>query len=163
QQRAVLVGHAGDRVERLQHAGGGLTVHDGHQLGGRPAQLGGDWIGLEHATPGTTHGGDHGAAALGDLDEQQSEAPALADDHTVGGVFENSPWVAEQAWAAGPFADVTALHAAMCDAVRGASRARQLALLGAHPDLAGRAARAGAMSAASVAEQASAGLDRLTD
>ncbi len=51
----------------------------------------------------------------------------------------------------------------MCDAVRGASRARQLALLGAHPDLAGRAARAGAMSAASVAEQASAGLDRLTD
>ncbi|OLB10023.1 MAG: OHCU decarboxylase [Candidatus Rokubacteria bacterium 13_2_20CM_69_10] len=83
--------------------------------------------------------------------------------HTFGGVFENSPWVAEQAWAARPFADVTALHAAMCDTVRGASRARQLALLGAHPDLAGRAARAGAMSAASVAEQASAGLDRLTD
>ena len=48
-------------------------------------------------------------------------------------------------------------------AVTTASFRERLALLRAHPDLAGRAARAGAMSAASVAEQASAGLDRLTD
>src|SRR5262249_53160324 len=66
---------------------------------------------------------------------------------TFGGVFENSPWVAEQAWTARPFADVAALHATMCDAVRKAPRARQLELLRAHPDLAGRTARAGAMSA----------------
>jgi OHCU decarboxylase len=47
--------------------------------------------------------------------------------------------------------------------VRRASREEQLALIRAHPDLAGKAARAGAMTAASVAEQSSAGLDRLTD
>jgi 2-oxo-4-hydroxy-4-carboxy-5-ureidoimidazoline decarboxylase len=80
-----------------------------------------------------------------------------------GGVFESSPWIAERAWPTRPFASVAALHAVMCDVVRGAARARQLALLSAHPDLAGRAARAGAMTASSVAEQASAGLDRLTD
>ena len=44
-----------------------------------------------------------------------------------------------------------------------ASDGERLALLRAHPDLAGKAARAGAMSAASVSEQATAGLDRLTD
>jgi len=48
-------------------------------------------------------------------------------------------------------------------AVRRASRDEQLALLRAHPDLAGRAARAGAMSTSSVAEQSSAGLDGLDD
>ncbi len=82
---------------------------------------------------------------------------------TLGGVFESSPWVAERVWAARPFSGVATLHAAMCEAVRAASRPRQLALLSAHPDLAGRAARAGAMTASSIAEQASAGLDRLTD
>jgi 2-oxo-4-hydroxy-4-carboxy-5-ureidoimidazoline decarboxylase len=50
----------------------------------------------------------------------------------------------------------------MVDAVRHASREEQLALIRAHPDLAGKAARAGAMTASSVAEQSSAGLDRLT-
>src|SRR5262249_58248997 len=88
------------------------------------------------------------------------ERPAFV--RTFGGVFENSPWVAEHAWTARPFADVAALHATMCEAVRKAPRARQLELLRAHPDLAGRAARAGAMSASSVTEQASAGLARLT-
>ena len=82
---------------------------------------------------------------------------------TFGRVFEDSPWVAEQAWPARPFAGVAALHAAMCDVVRRTSRAGQVALLAAHPDLAGRAAHAGAMSGSSIAEQASAGLDRLTD
>lgn len=81
----------------------------------------------------------------------------------LGGVFEGSAWVAERAWAARPFRDVGALHAAMVAAVREAGPERQLALLRAHPDLAGKAAREGAMAAASVAEQASAGLDRLTD
>ena len=81
---------------------------------------------------------------------------------TLGGVFEQSPWVADAAFDRRPFATLDALHATMVDVVRSASRPAQLALIREHPDLAGKAARA-TMSAASVAEQASAGLDRLTD
>ena len=80
----------------------------------------------------------------------------------LGGVFEHSPWVPERAFDRRPFASVGDLHAAMTQVVRQASREEQLALIRAHPDLAGRAARAGAMSADSVAEQSGAGLDRLT-
>jgi OHCU decarboxylase len=79
-----------------------------------------------------------------------------------GGVFEHAPWIAEQAFAAGPFHDIDALHGAMVDAMRRAPGARQLALIRAHPDLAGRAASAGDLTAASSAEQTSAGLDRCT-
>ena len=75
----------------------------------------------------------------------------------LGWVFEHSPWVAERAWQRRPFDSVEALHRAMADEVRGASRGEQLALLAAHPDL-GSGAK---MSAASVGEQAGAGLDRL--
>ncbi|MBI2690234.1 MAG: 2-oxo-4-hydroxy-4-carboxy-5-ureidoimidazoline decarboxylase [Acidobacteria bacterium] len=76
----------------------------------------------------------------------------------LGWVFEDSPWVAERAWASRPFATREALHAAMCDAVKRAPAADQLALLRAHPDL-GKRAR---MSAASAGEQSGAGLDQLT-
>ena len=79
-----------------------------------------------------------------------------------GGVFEHAPWVAEQAFDAGPFRDLEALHGAMAEAMRRAPRARQLALIRAHPDLAGRAAIRGELTAASSAEQASSGLDRCT-
>jgi 2-oxo-4-hydroxy-4-carboxy-5-ureidoimidazoline decarboxylase len=79
-----------------------------------------------------------------------------------GGVFEHAPWVAEQAFDAGPFDDVEALRGAMVAAMRRAPRARQLALVRAHPDLAGRAAIRGELTAASTAEQASAGLDQCT-
>src|SRR5262245_3145762 len=81
----------------------------------------------------------------------------------LGGVFEHSPWIAERAWSMRPFPSVERLHAAMTSVVARASRAEQLALLRAHPDLAGKAARAGDMTAASVAEQSRAGLDRLSD
>jgi 2-oxo-4-hydroxy-4-carboxy-5-ureidoimidazoline decarboxylase len=81
----------------------------------------------------------------------------------LGGVFEASPWIAERAWATRPFSGVEALHGAMVNVVRHASRGEQLALLRAHPDLAGKAVRAGTLTAASAGEQASAGLDRLTD
>ena len=81
----------------------------------------------------------------------------------LGGVFEHSPWVAERAWPARPFTSVEDLHEAMVDAVRSATPEARIALLRAHPDLAGKAARAGAMAASSVAEQSSAGLDCLTD
>ena len=79
-----------------------------------------------------------------------------------GGVFEHSPWVAEEAWEEGPFADRAALHAAMTDIVARAPRERRLALIRAHPELADRAAIAGEHGAASAGEQAAAGLDRLT-
>jgi 2-oxo-4-hydroxy-4-carboxy-5-ureidoimidazoline decarboxylase len=81
----------------------------------------------------------------------------------LGAVFEHSPWVAERAWSARPFAAVAELHQAMLAIVQRAPDADQLALLRAHPDLAGKAARAGAMSPTSMAEQAAAGFDRLTD
>jgi 2-oxo-4-hydroxy-4-carboxy-5-ureidoimidazoline decarboxylase len=80
----------------------------------------------------------------------------------LGGVFEHSPWVAECAFAARPFASVAALHAAMAEVVKRASRAEQLALLCAHPELAGKEARAGAMTSDSTSEQASAGLGALS-
>ena len=76
----------------------------------------------------------------------------------VGWVFEHSPWVAEAAWARRPFASVDELHRTMSTVVAEAERERQTALLRAHPDLGARAR----MSAASVGEQAGAGLDRLT-
>jgi 2-oxo-4-hydroxy-4-carboxy-5-ureidoimidazoline decarboxylase len=79
-----------------------------------------------------------------------------------GGIYEHSPWVAERAFPAHPFASVTALAGAMSAAVAAASEAEQLTLLRAHPDLAGRAAIAGQLTAASTAEQARAGLDKLT-
>jgi 2-oxo-4-hydroxy-4-carboxy-5-ureidoimidazoline decarboxylase len=80
----------------------------------------------------------------------------------LGGIFEHSPWVAEGAFDARPFRDLGALHAAMVAVVRGAGRERQLALVRAHPQLAGREAAAGTLTSDSSAEQASAGLDRCT-
>lgn len=87
---------------------------------------------------------------------------AAAFVSAFGDIYEHSPWVAERAHAARPFATVTALAGAMAAAVAGASEAEQLALLRAHPDLAGRAALAGELTAASSVEQAGAGLDKLT-
>jgi 2-oxo-4-hydroxy-4-carboxy-5-ureidoimidazoline decarboxylase len=81
----------------------------------------------------------------------------------LGGIFEHAPWVAESAAAARPFASLGALYAALGDAVRRAEPARILALIEGHPDLAGKAARAGALTPDSTAEQAGAGLDRLSD
>jgi 2-oxo-4-hydroxy-4-carboxy-5-ureidoimidazoline decarboxylase len=77
-------------------------------------------------------------------------------------VFEGPPWIVEQAWEARPFASVAALHRALCDVMYAAPVERQVELLRAHPDLVGRAALAGTLSRESTAEQASAGLDRLT-
>ena len=77
---------------------------------------------------------------------------------SLGWIFEDSPWVAERAWAQRPFASVEALHAAMVAEVLAADPSEQRALLRAHPDLGTRAR----MSDASQGEQAGAGLDRLT-
>ena len=80
----------------------------------------------------------------------------------IGPVFEHSPWIAEAAWEKGPFARLDELHRALCQTVAEARAEKQLALIRAHPDLVGRAALAGTLTAASTAEQASAGLNRLT-
>jgi 2-oxo-4-hydroxy-4-carboxy-5-ureidoimidazoline decarboxylase len=79
-----------------------------------------------------------------------------------GEVFEHSPWVAEEAWRAGPFDDAGHLREAMVAAVRRAGRERQLALVRTHPDLAGKAAIRGELTDASRREQAGSGLDRLS-
>jgi 2-oxo-4-hydroxy-4-carboxy-5-ureidoimidazoline decarboxylase len=76
----------------------------------------------------------------------------------LGGVFEHSPWVAARACAARPFANVAALHAAMVAAVRAADADEQLALIRAHPELAGRAMVRAELTAGSAREQAGAGL-----
>ncbi len=78
-----------------------------------------------------------------------------------GHVADGSPWVAEAAWERDPGDDPAAIADAFGRAVREAPAERQLALIRAHPDLAGRAALAGELTAESAAEQASAGLDRL--
>jgi len=80
----------------------------------------------------------------------------------IGFAFEDSPWIARAAAAARPFADRVALHAAMVGIVAAASEAEQVALIAAHPDLAGRVAREGRLTAASAAEQAGAGLGALS-
>jgi 2-oxo-4-hydroxy-4-carboxy-5-ureidoimidazoline decarboxylase len=76
--------------------------------------------------------------------------------------FELSPWVVERAWDARPFASVEAMHDAMMAVLDTATTADKLALIRAHPELAGKAAIAQTLTAESNAEQASAGLDRLT-
>ena len=76
----------------------------------------------------------------------------------LGGVFEHSPWIAERAYSARPFADVGALHDAMLRVVHSAGRDEQLALIRAHPELAGRAMVRNEMTPDSTKEQSGAGL-----
>ena len=78
-------------------------------------------------------------------------------------IFEYSPWIAEQAASARPFAGVKQLFAAMKAAVDRAAPDLRLALIKAHPDLANKTQRAAGLTAESNAEQNSVGLDRLSD
>src|SRR5262245_8541876 len=96
------------------------------------------------------------------LDQLNAMAPA-AFAAALADIFEHGAWVAEAAVVGRPFATVTALHDAMLAAVRAAPPERQLAFLRGHPELGGKVARAGAMAAASIDEQGSLGLDRLSD
>jgi 2-oxo-4-hydroxy-4-carboxy-5-ureidoimidazoline decarboxylase len=94
--------------------------------------------------------------------ETLNSAPHDEFVRVLGGIFERSAWVADRAAATRPFRDVDALHGAMVAVVERASRADQIGLLRAHPELAGREAREGGMTDSSVSEQASAGLHALT-
>jgi 2-oxo-4-hydroxy-4-carboxy-5-ureidoimidazoline decarboxylase len=81
----------------------------------------------------------------------------------LGDTVEHAPWVAEATAARRPFADMAALLRAMTEAVNSSTDERKMALIKGHPDLAGKAARAGTLTADSKAEQARAGLDRLSE
>ena len=93
---------------------------------------------------------------------QLNSADAADFTAALGHLFEHSPWVAAETWARRPFRDAVHLHAELCATVQAAPRDRLLALIRAHPDLAGRMARLRQLTAESTREQASAGLDRLT-
>jgi OHCU decarboxylase len=83
-----------------------------------------------------------------------------------GGIFEHSPWIAERAYELelGPAHDSAGgLHNALCRVFRAASEAERLSVLNAHPDLAGKLAKAKRLTPESAKEQASAGLDALSD
>ena len=97
--------------------------------------------------------------------------PALADLNSLdraafvaalGHLFEHSPWVAEETWSRRPFRDAAQLHAELSTTMRGASHERQLTLIRAHPDLAGRLAQQRKLTSESTREQASAGLNALS-
>ena len=78
-----------------------------------------------------------------------------------GGIYEHSEWVAEQsAPIVGDVRDIDTIAAVMADCVDNAAEEKQLALIRAHPDLAGKAQVAGDLTPDSTSEQASAGLDR---
>ncbi|UWR73016.1 allantoinase PuuE [Phaeobacter inhibens] len=98
-----------------------------------------------------------------ELPRQMSRARFV---EAYGGIFEHSPWIAERAHdlELGPAHDRAAgLHNALCRMFRSASEEERLGVLTAHPDLAGKLAAAKRLTAESTTEQASAGLDALTD
>ena len=80
--------------------------------------------------------------------------------HTLHGIYEHSPWIPERAASQRPFATVATLKLALQAAVDGASEGEQLGLIRAHPELAGKAAIAGELTAESTSEQAKSGLNQ---
>lgn len=80
----------------------------------------------------------------------------------LGPLFEQSPWIAAEAWHARPFTSVAHLHDTLRAVMEGAPLGQQVALIRAHPDLVGRAALAGTLTPDSRSEQTAVGLDRLS-
>ena len=80
----------------------------------------------------------------------------------IGAVVEHSPWVAERAFVYRPFSSIDALHRALVKCIRDASREEQIALFNVHPELAGREAIEGQMTAESTGEQGRLGLTALS-
>ena len=94
--------------------------------------------------------------------EELNEAPEDQFVAALGGIFEHSPWVAQRAAASRPFGSRLQLHAAMRAVVAAATIDEQLALIRAHPELAGKAAVCNELTAASASEQRGAGLSDCT-
>jgi 2-oxo-4-hydroxy-4-carboxy-5-ureidoimidazoline decarboxylase len=92
---------------------------------------------------------------------QLNTMPEAEFVEVLGGIYEHSPWFAETAARQRPFADAAALAAALRGAVDAAGEAAQLKLVRAHPELAGKAAVRGELTAESTREQAGAGLDQI--
>ncbi len=143
-----LVGRPG-RAAALQRAIAHMAGHEGVWFATR-AQIAAHWA--------ATH------------PPRDVERPSeMAQDRFVevfGGIFEHSPWIAERAHGLelGPTHDsALGVHAALARVFRSASHEERLGVLRAHPDLAGKLAAAERLTEASTAEQASAGLDALTD
>jgi len=78
------------------------------------------------------------------------------------GTYEHSPWIAEAAWARRPFVSLVQLKAALAQVVRDAVPEQQLALIRAHPELAGKAMVSQSLTAESTQEQGKAGLTNCT-
>lgn len=107
---------------------------------------------------GGTPTGQHMTTTL----EQLNAAETSAFIAALHGIYEHSPWIVERAAVQRPFANLTAFKLALHKVVTEASRAEQLGLIRAHPELAGRAAIAGELTAESTGEQAKAGLNLCT-
>jgi 2-oxo-4-hydroxy-4-carboxy-5-ureidoimidazoline decarboxylase len=97
-------------------------------------------------------------AAITAIDAMDRDAFTSA----LGEVVEHSPWVAEQAWELRPFGSRERLALAFETVIRTAPPNQRMEVLSAHPDLAGREAAAGELSASSASEQRIAKLDRLS-
>ncbi|WP_020203009.1 MULTISPECIES: 2-oxo-4-hydroxy-4-carboxy-5-ureidoimidazoline decarboxylase [Cupriavidus] len=91
---------------------------------------------------------------------QLNALPAAGFVQVLGGIYEHSPWVAEAAAAKRPFADIATLADTMRAIVDGAGGEAQVRLVRAHPELAGKAAVRGELTAESTREQSGAGLDQ---
>ncbi|HEX2011631.1 MAG TPA: 2-oxo-4-hydroxy-4-carboxy-5-ureidoimidazoline decarboxylase [Roseateles sp.] len=95
--------------------------------------------------------------------EQLNTAASPADFVALlDGTYEHSPWIAERAAAARPFATLAQLKHALAQVVRGASADERLGLIRAHPELAGKAMVAQTLTAESTREQGKAGLTQCT-
>ena len=94
--------------------------------------------------------------------EELNAAPAAEAARMLDGIYEHSPWIAEAALARRPFASLAALEYAMASVVREAPRDKQLALVRAHPELAGKAMVANSLTLESKDEQGRAGLTHCT-
>ena len=90
--------------------------------------------------------------------DQLNTAPSAWLLQQLGGLYEHSPWIAEQALQRRPFVSLAQFKHAMAQVVTAASREAQLALVRAHPELAGRAMVSQALTAESTGEQSRAGL-----
>ncbi len=158
------------------HAEGGRMMSVGlHcRLIGRPGKIAGLIRFLDHvAQKGGAWFASRGEIAghwAANHPHRRRERPSRMDRDSFvarfGGVFEHSPWIAERAWALelGPAHDSAAgVHNALARMFRSASQDERLGVLRAHPDLAGKLAQARRLTAESTHEQASVGLDALTD
>jgi OHCU decarboxylase len=93
---------------------------------------------------------------------QLNASDLIAFVAVCGPVFEHSSWIAGRTWPSRPFRSIEHLHDCMCKVVAQATPQEQLVLIRAHPDLVGRLAREGRLTAQSTTEQAAAGLAELT-